>query len=96
MSEQIERIQKICVNIILCDTDWDIPYNVECTLLEIEPLKYRHTELCIKFIQKHRVTPDMQTSSHFIQQMLRLDKRSHFTVNSTARRGDFLTARYAI
>ena len=57
MSEQIERIQKICVNIILCDTDWDIPYNVGCTLLEIEPLKYRRTELCIKFIQKASCDP---------------------------------------
>ena len=55
--DQIERIQKICVNIILCDTDWEIPYEVGCTLLEIEPLRYRRTDLCIKFIQKASCDP---------------------------------------
>ena len=57
LSDQIERIQKICVNTILCDTLWDIPYDVGCTLLEIEPLKYRRTDLCIKFIQKASCDP---------------------------------------
>ena len=57
MSDQIERIQKICVNIILCDTEWNIPYFVGCTLLGIEPLCYRRTELCIKFIQKTSLNP---------------------------------------
>ena len=52
MREQIERIQKVCVNIILCDTDWNIPYEVGCTLLNIEPLLYRREDLCIKFIQR--------------------------------------------
>ena len=52
MCDQIERIQKICVNIILCDTEWEIPYDVGCTLLEIEPLRHRRPELCINFIQK--------------------------------------------
>ena len=52
MSEQIERIQRVCVSIILCDTDWTIPYEVGCTLLNIEPLSYRREDLCIKFIQR--------------------------------------------
>ena len=57
LSDQVERIQKICVNIILCDTDWEIPYHVGCTLLEIEPLQHRRTDLCIKFIQKASCDP---------------------------------------
>ena len=64
--EQIERIQKICINVILCDTEWDIPYEVGCTLLGIEPLTYRRTDLCIRFIQKTSREPrhaDMFTSN---------------------------------
>jgi hypothetical protein len=52
MIDQIERVQKICINIILCDTEWEIPYKVGCTLLGIEPLSYRRSDLCIRFIQK--------------------------------------------
>ena len=55
--EQIERVQKVCINIILCDTDWNIPYEVGCTLLNIEPLIYRREDLCIKFIQKASLDP---------------------------------------
>ena len=51
MEEQLERVQRVCVNIILCDTDCNIPYKVGCTLLNIEPLIYRREDLCIKFIQ---------------------------------------------
>ena len=50
MRDQIERVQKVCINIILCDTDWNIPYN-------IEPLIYRREDLCIKFIQKASLDP---------------------------------------
>ena len=56
-SDAIERIQKICVNIILCDVNWEIPYEVGCTLLGIEPLKYRRVDVCIKFIQKASCDP---------------------------------------
>ena len=56
-SEQIERIQKIAVNIILCDSDWQIPYEVGCTSLGIDLLVHRRTELCIRFIQKTALNP---------------------------------------
>ena len=57
MKEEIERIQKICVNIILCDTEWEIPYEVGCTLLGIEPLVFRRQDLCTRFIQKASLDP---------------------------------------
>ena len=41
LSERKERVQKICVNIILCDSEWEIPYFVDSTLVVIEPLSYR-------------------------------------------------------
>ena len=56
-SEQIERVQKICINIILCDDDWNIPYHVGCTLLGIEPLDFRRSDLCIRFAQKAASDP---------------------------------------
>ena len=56
-SDKIERIQKICVNVILCDTEWEIPYKIGCTLLGIEPLSLRREELCIRFIQKCSQNP---------------------------------------
>ena len=56
MTERIERIQKICINIILCDTEWNISYFVGCTLLNLEPLFYRRLDLCTKFIQKASLT----------------------------------------
>ena len=56
-SYQIERIQKICVNVILCDTEWEIPYKIGCTLLGVEPLYLRRKELCIRFIQKCSLNP---------------------------------------
>ena len=43
-TEQIERVQKICTNIIICDDDWNIPYHVGCTLLGIEPLNFRRSD----------------------------------------------------
>ena len=57
MSEQLERIQKICINIILCDTGVNLSYLVACTLLNLEPLFYRRQSLCIKFIQKASQDP---------------------------------------
>ena len=56
-SDKIERVQKISVNIILGDTDWNIPYEIGCTLLEIEPLVYRRKDLCVRFIQKTAKNP---------------------------------------
>ena len=57
MIEHIKRVEKVCVNIILCDTDWTIPYEVGCTLLNIEPLVFGRQDLCIKFIQKASLDP---------------------------------------
>ena len=41
MRDTIERMQKICINIILCDSQWNVPYEGGSTLLNIEPLVYR-------------------------------------------------------
>ena len=57
MTDQIERIQKICINIILCDSVWNISYEVGCTLLNLEPLRFRREDLCITFIQKASQDP---------------------------------------
>ena len=57
MSEKIERVQKICVSIILCSPGKHISYTVGCTLLGIEPLYMRRTELCVRFIQKTSLEP---------------------------------------
>ena len=57
MREQIERVQKVCISIILCDTKWEISYEVGCTILGIEPLTFRRDELCTKFIQNASCNP---------------------------------------
>ena len=57
MSDQIERIQKICLSIILCDGPTNIPYFEACTLLSLEPLIYRRHDLCITFIQRASLDP---------------------------------------
>ena len=56
-SDQIERIQKICVNVLICHTEWEISYKIGCTLLGVEPLYLRRKELCIIFIQKCSLNP---------------------------------------
>ena len=63
MKDQIERVQRICINIILCNTSRNISYNVGCTLLNLEPLFLRREELCIRFIQK--TSQDPQHSDMF-------------------------------
>ena len=63
-SDQIERIQKICVNIILCDSEWEIPYFVGCTLLGLEPLSFRWTDLFIRFAQKTSRTCRLVCEEH--------------------------------
>ena len=57
MSEQLERIQRICINTILLDTGVKVNYMVACTLLNLEPLFYWRQSLCIKFIQKASQDP---------------------------------------
>ena len=57
MRDRIERIQKICISIILCESDLSISYEVGCTLLNIEPLVYRRLDLCVSFIQKASSDP---------------------------------------
>ena len=46
-TNQIEKIQKIAFKIILGD-DY-ISYDVACTLLGVEPLELRRTQLCLNF-----------------------------------------------
>ena len=57
LSEKIESVQKLCIKIILGDFTRHTSYIVGCTLLEIEPLYLRRTELCIRFIQKTSLEP---------------------------------------
>ena len=52
LSKQIERVQKISTSIILCDNNHEIPYQIRCTILGIEPLYIRRLDLCIRFSQK--------------------------------------------
>ena len=49
-SKQIERVQKQALRIIL-DQSY-ISYDVACTILAIEPLYLRRTQLCINFAKK--------------------------------------------
>ena len=56
-NEQLERIQRICINTILLDTGVKVNCMVACTLLNLEPLFYRRQSLCIKFIQKASQDP---------------------------------------
>ena len=46
-SNQIERVQKGAFRILLGESY--ICYEVACTLLNMEPLKHRRTQLCLKF-----------------------------------------------
>ena len=57
MRNQIERIQRVCINLILCDLSVKVSYFVGCTLLNLEPLYFRRIELCRRFIQKASVDP---------------------------------------
>ena len=65
MREQLERVQKVCISIILCDTEWKISYEVGCTILGIEPLTFRRLDRCIKFIQK--ASSDLRHADMFCQ-----------------------------
>ena len=96
MKEQIERIQKVCVNIILCDTDWSIPYEVGCTLLNIEPLMYRREDLCIKFIQ--RASQDTRHADMFCRNSNPFNTRTEnlYTENLAVELDASMIAHYAI
>ena len=52
MSDELERVQKVCVNIILSDVPDNLSYEVSCTLLNLEPLLFRRQNLCVRFIQR--------------------------------------------
>ena len=56
-SQQLETIQKVCVNIILKELPCKETYEVKCTLLNLEPLHYRRLDLCKRFIQKASLDP---------------------------------------
>ena len=74
MQSQIERVQKICINIILCNTCKSISYFVGCTLLNLEPLFFRREELCIRFIQK--ASQDPRHSDMFTENENRFNTRT--------------------
>ena len=57
MSDELERVQKVCVNIILSDIQTNLSYEVSWTLLNIEPLLFRRQDLCVRFIQKASKDP---------------------------------------
>ena len=57
MSDQLERVQKICIRIILSDISCNFSYEVCCTILNLEPLIFRRQDLCIRFIQKASIDP---------------------------------------
>ena len=65
MSDELERVQKVCVNIILSDISCSLSYEVSCTLLNLEPLILRRQELCVRFIQK--ASKDAQHSDLFFK-----------------------------
>ena len=75
MSDQIERIQKICIRIILSDISYNFNYEVCCTILNIEPLFIRRQELCIRFIQK--ASSDPQHSDLFQRYTNNLNTRNN-------------------
>ena len=57
LSDELERVQKTCVNIILSDIPYNLSYEVSCILLDLEPLIFRRQDLCIRFIQKASKDP---------------------------------------
>ena len=75
MSGQLERIQKICVNIILCNSSGIVSYEVGCTLLNLEPLVYRRHDLCVKFIQKASANP--RHSDLFVRNTQNINTRNN-------------------
>ena len=75
MSGQIERVQKICINIILCDGSGKVSYEVWCTLLNLEPLLYRRHDLCVRFIQKASTNP--KHSDLFVRNTQNINTRSN-------------------
>ena len=76
MSNQIERIQKICIQLILGDCQFRIPYLVGCTMLSsIAPLEIRRLELCKSFIQ--RASLDPQHSDMFVKNTSTIHTRNN-------------------
>ena len=57
MSDEIERIQKICIKIILSELPYNLTYEICCTLLDLEPLIFRRQDLCVRFIQNASKDP---------------------------------------
>ena len=49
-SDQIESIQKISLSLIL--NDFESPYFVKCTILNIEPLFLRRQSICENFVMR--------------------------------------------
>ena len=75
MIGQLERVQKICVSIILCDTGGTVSYKVGCTILNLEPLVYRRHDLCVRFIQRASINP--KHSDLFVRNIQNINTRSN-------------------
>ena len=73
MRDQLERVQKICINIILCEADFHVSYRIGCTLLNLEPLHLRRQDLCVKFIQKASLDP--RHSDLFVRNEVQINTR---------------------
>ena len=71
-TNQIEKIQKIAFKIILGD-DY-ISYDVACTLLGVEPLELRRTQLC--FIFPRKILKRRIQSSRNLEKCHKLDKQT--------------------
>ena len=63
MSDDIERVQKICIKIILSKLSLNLNYDVCCTILDLEPLIFRRQDLCVRFIQN--ASKDIQHADLF-------------------------------
>ena len=73
MRDQLERIQKICINIILFEAGLNVSYRIGCTLLNLEPLHLRRQDLCVKFIQKASL--DSRHSDLFVRNNVKINTR---------------------
>ena len=72
-SQQLETVQKVCLNIILKELPCKHSYDVKCTLLNIEPLHYRRQDLCKRFIQK--ASQDPQHEDLFLRNITNIETR---------------------
>jgi hypothetical protein len=59
---ELEKVQKVAIRIIL-DENY-VSYEVACTLMNTQPLKYRRTELCTKYALSFTKVQDAKSFLH--------------------------------